>query len=301
MKQWIAQHNQAFSSTVARLLSAKLSTLMIVVVMAATLCLPAALYTLVANLKRLNLGGETAPQISLFLALNAPKDAIQDFNKKLREDTRVASFRFIPREQAWHDLQQTAGLQEGDSGLDKNPLPDAYIIITKTNDANTLESMQESMQQWPNIDHVQLDSAWVKRLNALIDLGNKAVLILATLLGFALIVVMGNTIRLQILTQREEIDVSRLIGATDRFIRRPFLYLGALYGILGGLVAWVILAIVIRIFNLSIHDLAQLYASDFSLQLPISEVIPTFIFGAGFLGWLGAYLTVNRTLGQGQF
>src|SRR5690606_14492953 len=130
------------------------------------------------------------------------------------------------------------------------------------------------------------------------QLGKKGILVLVVLLGFALIVIIGNTIRLQILTQREEIEVSKLIGATDSFIRRPFLYAGTIYGLGGGLVAWLLLVAVISLFNISIADLAKLYASGFRLDLPSIQTSISIIASAVFLSWLGSYIAVNRSLSQ---
>ena len=131
---------------------------------------------------------------------------------------------------------------------------------------------------------------------AVVALGQKAAAVLAGLLGLALIAIIGNTIRLQILTQREEIEVSKLIGATDRFIRRPFLYAGTLYGLGGGLAAWLLLAGIVTLFNYSVRDSAQLYAADFTLTLPRFAVNLAMIGSAILLGWLASYIAVNRAL-----
>ena len=132
----------------------------------------------------------------------------------------------------------------------------------------------------------------------MLELGKKAILALATLLGFALIAISSNTIRLQILTQREEIEVSKLIGATDRFIRRPFLYAGATYGLGAGLAAWLLLASVISLFNISIVDIAALYSSNFHLELPDFTLTGAMIASAIGLGWIGSFMAVNRSLQQ---
>lgn len=161
-----------------------------------------------------------------------------------------------------------------------------------------IEALQAELQQWEGVELAQLDTSWIKRLNALLQLGKKGILVLVALLGIALIVIIGNTIRLQILTQREEIEVSKLIGATDSFIRRPFLYAGTIYGLGGGLVAWLLLIGIIRLFNLSIADLAELYASGYRLDLPALETGIAIIAGTVILSWLGSYIAVNRSLAQ---
>jgi cell division transport system permease protein len=182
--------------------------------------------------------------------------------------------------------------------LEKNPLPDAFVIHARNADPATIEAMQREFSGWPHVEHAQLDAAWVKRLYALLQLGNKVVLILAGLLGFALVAIIGNTIRMQILTQREEIEVSKLIGATDRFIRRPFLYAGTLHGLVGGITAWGILYAALYAFNLSVDDLARLYASDFRLRPLGLEASLLLVSCSALLGWLGSYWAVSRYLSR---
>jgi cell division transport system permease protein len=158
--------------------------------------------------------------------------------------------------------------------------------------------LQAEMQKWNGVELAQVDANWVKRLDTILKLGKKAVFVLAVLLGFALITVIGNTIRLQIMTQREEIEVSKLIGATNPFIRRPFLYAGVLYGLGGGLAALIILTLVTMLFNFSVTEIADLYASNFRLHLPSGLSILVLLVSATGLGWLGSYFAVNRTLAQ---
>jgi cell division transport system permease protein len=294
--QMLAQHRLAFALVTGRMRRAPLALLMMIAVIGVTLSLPAMLYVALENLQRLAGGFQTAPQISLFLAMNAPEDQVKEIGARLDKHDSVATHRFISRETAWQEMQQSTGLAEIAGGLEKNPLPDAYVVEAKVGDPAAIERLQQEMQQWPGVEHAQLDAAWIKRLHGLLELGNKLVLVIAGLLGFALLIITGNSIRLQIATQHEEIALSRLIGATDRFIRRPFLYAGTLYGIGGGLAALLILAGAVWLFNESVAELARLYASDFRLVMPTADVSLALVGGSALLGWIGSYVAVNRAL-----
>ena len=161
-----------------------------------------------------------------------------------------------------------------------------------------MEILRDELKTWPKFEHVQLDSAWARKLEAMLKFGRLAVLILAILLSFALVAITFNTIRLQILTQREEIEVSKLIGASNGFIRRPFLYFGLVQGLLGGSAAWLIIAVSLGLLNANLADLTQLYASNFSLQQLSSGDSLTLLMFSAYLGWLGALLSVTQHLWQ---
>lgn len=296
MKHWLNSHHLALLQVLKKLRAAPLSNLLMAAVMGATLSLPAGMYLIVDNLRDATSSVSVEPQISLFVSLNAPRDASRTLETRLRGHSGIKNVTFISRETAWEELQKNHAAEGGDIGMEKNPLPDVFVIHPASSEPGALEVLQQELAQWPNVEHAQLDAAWVKRLYALLKLGEKAVLVLAGLLGFALMAIVGNTIRLQILTQREEIEVSRLIGATDRFIRRPFLHAGALQGLAGGAAAWGILSITTIIFNRSVQELAFLYASDFRLSMLDSTATMYLLLGSTLLGWLGAWLAVSRHL-----
>jgi cell division transport system permease protein len=180
--------------------------------------------------------------------------------------------------------------------LSQNPLPDAFIVHPKPSGAQALEGLRAELAKLPRVEKAQLDSAWAYKLEALLKFGRVLVLILASLLSLALVAITFNTIRLQILTQREEIEVSKLIGATNSFIRRPFLYFGAIQGLLGGIMAWLIISISLLLLNHQVVALAQLYASQFELHtLSLGDSLTLLLFSM-YLGWLGAWLSVARHL-----
>jgi cell division transport system permease protein len=300
MKQWMNHHAQALDLIIVRMRRNMLATLLMCCVMGVTLCLPGILYVIVDNLNRLAGDVQSEPRISLFLKLDVTDGQVAELDRQLSTHADVKSHSFVSRENAWEKMQQSTG-NEGVAGdLEKNPLPDAYFVEPKTLRPEAVDKLQKEMQGWPGVELAQIDASWIKRLYSLLELGKKAILVLASLLGFALIAIIGNTIRLQILTQREEIEVSKLIGATDSFIRRPFLYAGALYGLGGGLAAWLLLGGVVFLFNYSVADIAQQYASNFRLGLPAWQVNLALIASAIGLGWIGSYFAVNRALAQFQ-
>lgn len=296
IRNWLTQHRLALAQVLVRMWRNPLSLLMMATVIGVTLSLPAMLYITLANVQRFAGNFDTPPQISLFLHTDAPTNAAQALTERLDKHTAVASYRFIARAAAWEELQKSTGLADIAGGLEQNPLPDAFVIRATGDDPAAVERLQQEMKQWPEVEHAQVDAAWVKRLHSLLQLGNKLVLVIASLLGVALLVITGNSIRLQFMTQHDEIELSRLIGATDRFIRRPFLYAGALYGLMGGLAALLLLAATVWLFNQSIADLAQSYATDFHLMLPMADIGLVLIGGSALLGWIGAYWVTSRSL-----
>lgn len=295
---WLTQHRLALTQVLLRLWRNPLSLLMMAAVIGVTLALPAMLYVILGSLQRFAGDLDTPPQISLFLAADVSADASKALTQRLEQHPAVASYRFIARDDAWRELQQSSGLADVASGLEQNPLPDAFVIHMNSEDPAAMERLQQEMQQWPGVEHAQLDAAWLKRLNSLLQLGNQLALVIAALLGFALLVVTGNSIRLQFMTQRDEIELSRLIGATDRFIRRPFLYAGTLYGVAGGLAALLIVAATVWLFNQSIAELARTYAADFRLAMPGAEIAIALAGGSAILGWIGSYWAASRSLAE---
>jgi cell division transport system permease protein len=298
MSNWIAQHLRVLGSTLKLLRSTPVSSLLNILVIGIALSLPAGVYVLLQNVQ--NLADQVAgiPQISLFLSMNASKDDIARIGKQLQQHKAIDRIEFISREQALEQIKQSSGLSDVIGGLSQNPLPNAYIVYPKSSDPQLLETLRDELQKWPKLDKVQLDSAWAHKLDALLKFCRLSVLILTVLLSFALVAVTFNTIRLQILTQREEIQVSKLIGATDVFIRRPFLYFGLLQGVLGGVMAWLVISLSMALLNGSLAALSKLYASNFILHsLSVSDSFSLLAFSA-FLGWIGAWLSVAQHLWQ---
>ncbi len=298
MSVWVAHHWYAFVLALKRLAGAPIGNLLSIIVIGIAFSLPAGIYMLLENLQAFSAEVSSAPQMSLFLELNANSDEVAQIGARLKEHPRVASFEFISRDSALEQLKQGNGLGDLVDGLERNPLPDAFVINARSLSPAALEELRMELQKWPRIEHVQLDSAWAKRLDALINLGRLAVLMLAALLSFALVTVTFNTIRLQILTKRDEIAVSKLIGATNGFIRRPFLYFGAIQGMAGGVAAWLIISLGIHLIDDDLRNLTQLYAVDLSLHHLSPEDSLSLLSLSACLGWVGAWLSVANHLWQ---
>ena len=295
MSTWLRQHWQTFGLTLARLAGNPVAALLNVTVIGVALALPLGGYMLLQNLGSVTRQVTGNPQVSLFLAADAGKADIAALEARLKQISGVRAVRFISREQALEGLKRSENMADVIATLQTNPLPDAFVLETGGG-APELERLERELKALPKVAHVQLDSAWVKRLETLIKLGRTTVLILASLLASGLVAVTFNTIRLQILTQKDEIEVSKLIGATDAFIRRPFFHLGLVLGALGGLAALAIVYLCRFILNRNIMELAQQYGSDFRLGFfGVSDCLALLAFAA-ILGWLGAYMSVSRHL-----
>jgi cell division transport system permease protein len=298
MKHFIQSHWAVLRSVLRRIFNPPLAGVMNILVIGIALSLPAGLYVLLQNAQTLVQQLSGTPQISVFLSMDAKAEDIEKLRKQFSQHPSIAQVEFIPRDQALQQLKQNTGLTDVIGGLEKNPLPDAFVIHPKPCDASALNILRSEINNLPKIDLTQVDSAWAYKLEALLKFARLAVLILASLLSLALIAITFNTIRLQILTQRDEIEVSKLIGASNSFIRRPFLYFGALQGLLGGMAAYLIVATSLALLNRPLDTLSQLYASQFTLHtLSWSDSLSLLLFSL-YLGWLGAWLSVARHLSQ---
>jgi len=225
------------------------------------------------------------------MVAEAGKKDVADIESRLRE-TKAVTWRFVSREEALKRLQASEGMAEIIASLPRNPLPDAFIVEPADTRAETLEGMAKSFSGWPKVAHVQLDSAWVRRFNAFLRIGKLSLTLLASLFAGALVAVTFNTIRLQILAQSAEIEVAKLIGATNAFIRRPFLYFGALQGALGGLFAAVLVGSGAYLLAEPVAELVALYGQDFAPHGLSAVGVAALIAVGVILGWLGAILSV---------
>ena len=287
MRAWLRQHRQAFARALSRV------GLLNAVVIGIALALPAGGYALLESVRTVAGQVNVRPQISVFL--DAKRINAEALGTILKKDSRVLRLRYIPRDQALKELAAVQGMAELVGALGRNPLPDAYVVTTSEED---LEPLARDLAKIPGVAQVQADALWSRRLASLARLARTALWLLAGVLAAALIAVTFNTIRLQILTQREEIEVSKLIGATDAFIRRPFYYTGLLQGLTGAALALVIVGASLALLNREVRLLAESYGSDFRFALPGVWDSVAFLLLAGLLGWLGAHLSVSRHLRQ---
>ena len=296
MRAWIWHQVEAFAATVARFARAPVVTLLNVGVIGVALALPVGLYVALDNLQGLTRSLAADPRLSVFIALDADRAEIEGLEGRLRRHPGVRDLRFIPRDEALKELKASTGLADVVDSLPANPLPDAFVVAPRDGAPAALEGLRDEVRGWPKVTHVQLDAAWARRLDAGLKVARLAVWLLAALFAFALVAVTFNTIRLQVLTRREEIEVSKLIGATDAFIRRPFLYFGALEGLAGGLAAWAIIWVGLHLLNGGLAELARLYATQIELRhLGLEDSASLLAFSAA-LGWFGSWLSVNQHL-----
>ena len=296
MKTWLRQHRQAIAAAFGKLAAQKSAALLNALVIGIALSLPAGGYALLSSLRQVTQDASLEPQLSVFLRGETRGPEAEALGMRMKGDARVGSVRFVSREQALKELQATAGLAEVVAALNRNPLPDAFVVRPKVTDSALLDALAKDLRAMPGVAQVQVDSAWARRLGALAGTARLAIALLAALLAFGLVAITFNTIRLQILTQRAEIEISKLIGATDAFIRRPFFYLGALQGLAGGLFALAILGGSLAALNVGVAELAASYGSAFRLAfLAPGDTFAVVVFSAG-LGWFGAYLSVSKYL-----
>ncbi len=299
MINWLNQHVQAIKLVLARMHNNKLSTFMISLVIAVAMSVPGLFYMGVDHLSKLSNHMQDETEISLFLKLDANPNVASEIDAALAKNTAIKQYHLVTKDQAWKDLKAKAESNKIDnevSQLTRNPLPDAFFIQAKSADPATLEALKNELQGIPGVDQAVLNSEWAKRLSTILALGTKIILFIAALLAVALLIIIGNTVRMQILTQKDEIIVSKLIGATTGFIRTPFLYAGMVYGLLGGLLAMVILTLIVQLYNQSVTQLSHLYSSDFSLPWLNIPLYIAIVVASIFIGWLGSYLSVTRSI-----
>ncbi len=304
MNRWLRQHRFAFGAALGNLKKAPGSFLFNVIVVAIALALPFTGLTLLENVRPVSEQLSVDPEISLFMTPQTARADAEALAPQLRNVLKAykAKITFVPREQALESLKDKSGLTDVLGTLGENPLPDGYVMkldgFKNAADASHVDALADQLRALPGVDTVQVDSAWVKRLAALLGILRLVLLLLAVTLGMVVIAVVFNTIRLQVLTQRDEIAVSKLIGATDVFIHRPFYYTGALLGLAAGVVALGAVALALRPLNVAIAEFARLYASEFQLAaLPPLGVAALLAISAG-LGLVGAVLSVQRHLAR---
>ena len=298
MNNWFSQHMQTLALVLRRFKTNKLSTLLICLAIGVTLALPSLLFTVLDSANSLASNVKSESKISVFLTLNHDDAAVETITTALKNEAQINRFTFVSKDDALKNLQAADANKDVLNSLQNNPLPDAFFIEPKQLDNDSIASLKSTLSQLDGVEEVIVDGAWLKRLNALLALGQKALSIVAGLLAFALVAVIGNTLRMQILTQQAEIELSYLIGATKSFIRRPFLYAGALYGLLGGLFALLITFASVVLFNQSLAPLAVEYQANFSLHLPSFSICLVICTLALLLGIIAAYLAVSKSLSQ---
>lgn len=294
MKTWLLRHAQVLLGGLGQLARTPLATTLTLVVIGITLAFPAGLYVAVANLGRLSAGLDHGGQISLYLKREVSEAAALKLARDLRAVDGVQSVEYLSRDAALAEFRRYSGFGDSLAALTGNPLP-AVLTVRPHVSASpaSLEVLRNRLARQPGVESAELDLAWVRRLQSLLTLGERAVWLLAVLLATAVLLIVGNTIRLAVLNRQTEIEVIRLVGGTPAFIRRPFLYSGLLQGLFGGVLAWLLVEISLGWLSGPVEELASLYGSSFGLiGLGIDEGL--ILVGTGAtLGWLGSRLATG--------
>lgn len=300
MKQWIERHVQTMIGSLGRLWQQPFSTLLTVLVIGIALALPACLHVLVQNVRAASGGWSNVLDISVYLDPSASLDDAKQTAERIRKRRDVAGVILITAEQALEEFRDGSGFGDALSALEDNPLPHALVVTPSDEfrDPGQVEALTAELGGLDKVDLVQLDTEWVTRFNAILDIIRRVVLLAAGLFAVGILVIVGNTIRLDIENRRDEIEVTKLVGGSDAFVRRPFLYSGLWYGLGGGLIAWLIVASVILVLNDPVQRIAGLYGSSFSLQGLGSDASLALILGGIVLGLLGSFIAATRELRQ---
>jgi cell division transport system permease protein len=297
---WVTRHLQSMFAALGRLLRRPLSTLLTTLVIAVALALPAGLWLVVKNARAATGDLATAVQVTAYMKVGTPIARADQLARQLRERPEVASVRVIPAEQALKEFREYSGFGSALDALTDNPLPHALVVQPRVEqrDGGTIERLRASLAGTPDVDTVQADAEWARRLAALLDVLRTLFLAAAALLAVGVLAVIGNTIRLEIGARREEIEVTKLVGGSDAFVRRPFLYAGLFQGLFGGLLSLGLVALVIASVEAPIARLTALYGGRFRLGgLSLEEAGIVLLVGA-VLGLLGAWIGAARHLSR---
>ena len=296
VKAYFARHAQTLVGSLGRIVQTPLATLMTMSVIAVALALPLFLNLFLQNARQATGGWNEAFDLSVYVDRHAGASRVQAIAKQLGAREDVATVRLITADQALKEFREYSGFGSALDALTDNPLPDA-LVVTPAIAASTpegTEALKAAIAAVADVQAVQLDSEWVKRWRAILDILRRVVLLTGGLLGVGVVLIVGNTIRLDILNRRAEIEVMKLVGATDGFARRPFLYSGIWYGVGGGMMAIILVAVTAVLLAGPVDRLAGLYGSQFHLQGLRFVTSAAVMLGAAALGWVGSWLAATR-------
>jgi len=295
---YLERHAQVALSSLGRLARAPVATLLTVAVIAIALALPATLYLVVYNARAASGGFAAALDLTVYLKPGVPESEARQLAHQIESRGDVAALRVVTATEGLADFRQWSGLGAAVDALGENPLPHAIVVRPKRAGAAAVGALATALKALPNVDQVQLDTAWVQRFLAILDLLERTTSLVGLLLAVAVLIVVGNTIRLDIDARRAEIEVTKLVGGSDGFVRRPFLYGGLWYGLAGGLLACAIVALLTLSLAGPVAFLAATYASPFRLEGLGARPMVLLVAGSAALGWLGAFVSANRHLRQ---
>jgi cell division transport system permease protein len=295
---YLARHLQTFFYALGQLSFRPFSTLMMVAVIGIALAMPAGLHVLLKNVQQVLGGWDSAAQLSLFLHHQTGDAEALALATRLRARQGISAVEYISSEQAMAEFQRHSGFGEALSALEENPLPPVLVVYPaiELQGPERLEQLRQQLADEQVVEIAQLDMQWVKRLYALLEIGKRGVWVLAVMFALGVLLVVGNTIRLAIQNRRDEIIIIKLIGGTDAFIRRPFLYSGFWYGLFGGVIALLLVESALWILSGPVNHLAALYSSEFRLAGIDLQTAAILLLGGLLLGLCGSWLAVGRHL-----
>lgn len=298
MTAWLTRHVQTLIGSLGRLSQHKFSTLLTMLVIGIALALPTCLHVLVSNAQRATGEWNRALDISVFLKRPTSVSEAKQIADRIRQRRDVAEVQLITAEDGLKEFKRESGFGEVIDALNGNPLPHALIVRPDAQyaSAENLASLAASIRELPSVDVVQLDTGWVDRLNAMLAAIGRAIVIATAVLALGVLVIVGNTIRLDIQNRRSEIEVTKLVGGSDAFVRRPFLYNGVWYGLGGALLAWIITAIIVAALRGPVGRIAALYGSSFEVASLNFETSLRLLLTGAALGWVGSFLSASRHL-----
>lgn len=295
---WAARHAQASLSSLGQLLRNPLATVLTILVVALALALPIGLRVLVQNARSATGDFTGAVDLTVYFHTDVPLAKAEQLAANARARSEIASVTLIPADKALDEFRKYSGFGAALEALESNPLPHVLAVRPRPEASAPaqLEALKRYFAAWPEVELVQIDAAWVQRFDAILGVLRSVLAVVATVLSVGVLAVVGNTIRLEIANRRAEIEVTKLVGGSNAFVRRPFLYTGVFYGLFGALLAWAIVAVSVAVLQPPVATLAQLYGSRFALAgLSVRDLGQLALTGI-VLGWLGAWIAAARHL-----
>lgn len=298
LQMWLQHHWHSFKSSLQQAFYAPIITMLTAAVIGISLALPAGLFLLLENAHQITQHWDANAQLSLFLKIEVTDSAAAQLAEQLRQQSTISKVRIIGREEALAEYRELSGFSDALQALDENPLPVVLVIQPSSQDNENIKNLFQTLQKLPEVDNVQFDMRWLKRWFAMIEVVRRGILVIASLLGLAVVLITSNTIRLAVNNRREEIEITRLFGATNGFIRRPFLYSGLWFGVLGGLIAFVLIKISFFLLETPLQHLNTLYQTQYQLHLFELDMILILLVIGAILGLSGAAVAVGKHLRQ---
>jgi cell division transport system permease protein len=295
-RRYLTLHVQTLVAAAGRLARQPFATALTVLVIAIALALPAGLRVLINNVGALSASWQGAADFSAYLGLDVDEGRARALADEIAARADVESVALIDRDAALADFKAHSGFGDALDALDENPLPTTLVVRPASGAAGDLEATARELRALPEVMLVQLDTEWVARLRAMLELARRVLDAVTALLGLAVVLVIGNTIRLEINNRSTEIEVTKLVGGSDAFIRRPFLYLGLWYGLGGAIIAALLIGATLALLAAPARALAELYRSDFQVAGLTLAQAGWLLGGGAVLGWAGAGLATARHL-----